>query len=123
MGRLARRSSNSWRDGRTGAESLGVDAIWRRAHRHKADTQITHEGGGAADLKIAVGRQVDLLKRLNDQSPRCVEINIGLHPSLRQAVVSVSVPVRKRFEESTRLFRKGMLAAITGSVYPPDFPR
>ena len=116
MRRPTRRSSNAWGNGRTGAENLGVDAIWRDAQRCKAGSQIAHEGRRSADIEIAIARQIKLLKHSHIQASGSVEIDIGPILGIGRAVANVAVAVGKRFEQSTRLLGKRMFAAVTGSV-------
>src|SRR5882724_11479108 len=116
MRRPARRSSNAWRNGWAGAEHLGVDVIRRDAQGCKACSQIAHEGGGSADIEIAIARQVELLNRSHIQVPRCIEIHIGPILGIGRAVANVAVAAGKRCEQSTSLLGKRMFAAVTGSV-------
>ena len=116
MRRPAPRSSNPWGNGQTGAERLGVDAIRHDAQGFKPGSQVTHEGGGSADIEIAIARQVKLLKRSHIQPPRRIEINIGPILGIGRAVANVTAAVGKRFEQSTRLLGKRMFAPVTGSV-------
>ena len=116
MRRPARRSSNAWRNGWAGAEHLGVDVIRRDAQGCKACSQIAHEGGGSADIEIAIARQVELLNRSHIQAPRCIEIHIGPIVGVGRAVANAAVAAGKRCEQSTGLLGKRMFAAVTGSV-------
>src|ERR1700738_4125948 len=123
MRRRTRRSSNAWRNGRTRAKHLGVDAIWRDTQRCKAGTQIAHEGRRSADVEITIAWQVKLLKYSRIQAPWSVEINIGPILRIGRTVANVSVVIDKRLEQPTRFLGKRMFAAATGAVKPPDFPR
>ena len=116
MRRPARRSSNAWRIRWTGAEHLGVDVIPRDARGCKAGSQIAHEGGGSADIEIAIARQVQFLKHPHIQASRSVEINIGPILRIGRAVANVAVAMGKRLEQSARILGKWMFAAVTGSV-------
>jgi hypothetical protein len=85
-----------------------VDAIWHDAQGFKPGSQIAHEGGGSADIEIAIARQVEFLKQPHIQATRCVEINIGSILAIGRAVANVAVVVGQRIEQPTRLLRKGM---------------
>jgi hypothetical protein len=60
MRRLTGRSGNAWRQGGTGAEYLGVDAIVGDAGGHKACRLIAHETRWSADVEITISRQAEL---------------------------------------------------------------
>ena len=122
MRRPARRSSNAWRNGRTSAEHLGVNAIPRNAQGRKAGSEIAHEGRRSANIEITIAWQIKPLKHAHIEVTKIVEINIGPILGIGRAVANVAVAVGQRFEQSTRLPGKRMLAAVTGSVQPSDFP-
>src|ERR1700690_3099726 len=116
MRRSRRRSSDARGNGRTGAENLGVDTVWRDAQRCKAGSQVAHEARRSADIEITITRQIKLLKHSRIQAPGSVEIDIGPILGIGRAIANVAVPLGKRFEQSTRFLGKRMFAAVTGSV-------
>jgi hypothetical protein len=109
-----RPSSNAGGSRGTGAELLGVNAIWRNAQGCKAGSQIAHKGRRSADIEITIAWQVKLLERSHIQAPRSAEINIGPILGIGRAVANVAVVVGKRFEQSTGLLGKRTFAAVTG---------
>src|SRR6202011_1673949 len=82
-------------------------------------------------------RHPKFLDRTRVQAPGSVEIDTRPVPRTRRAVadvavaVAVAVPVAvavagavgQSLEEGARLCRKRMLAAVAGTVDPPDLPR
>ncbi len=80
MRRPARRSSDARRNGRTGAEHLGVNAISRNAQGCKAGSQIAHEGRRSANVEITIARQIKLLERTRIQMTRIVEVDDWADP-------------------------------------------
>src|SRR3954468_23908357 len=112
----ARRSSNAWRNGRTGAEHLGVNAIPRNAHACKAGSEIAHEGRRSADVEITIAWQIKPLEHSHIEMTRIVEINIGPILGIGRAVANVAVAVGKRCEQAARFLGKRMFAAAAGSV-------
>src|ERR1700716_939624 len=119
MRRPTRLSCNTWGNGRTGTENLGVDAIRRDAQLLEPGSQIAHEARRSADVEIASARQVEFIEDSRVQMPRRVEINVGPILRIRRAVADVCVVVGKCFEQSAHLLGKRMFAAVTGSVQPP----
>src|SRR4051794_22106491 len=113
---LPRSGRNTRGNGRTGSENLGVNAIRRDAQLFKPGSQIAHEGGGAADVEIAIARQVELTKDSRIQMPRRVEINVDPILRIRRAVANMAMMVGKCFEQSACFLGKRMFAAVTGSV-------
>src|SRR5436190_10139026 len=122
MRRLARRGRNPWSDGRAGSEQLGVDLSRRDTHCSETGGQVAHEIRRAANVKITIARQVKFLECLHVEPPSSVEIDIESIPRVGRAVANIAMVVGKRVEQPTRLFGKGMFAAIARSVEPPDFP-
>ena len=103
--------------------SLGVDLRRCDAQCGEAGSQVAHECRRPADVKITIARQVKFLERLHVEAPGSVEIDIGTILGVGRAIANVAMVVGKRLKQSTRLFGKGMFAAVTRSVQPPDFPR
>jgi hypothetical protein len=116
MWRPARRSSDAWRNGRTGAEHLRVNAIPRNAQGCEAGSEIAHEGRRTANIEITIAWQIKPLEHSHIQVTRIVEINIGPILGIGRAVANVAVAVGKRCEQAARLLGKGMFSAATGSV-------
>src|SRR3954465_9946230 len=112
----ARRCSDAWRNGRTGAEHLGVNAIPRNAQGCKAGREIAHESRRSADVEITIAWQIKPLEHSHIEMTRIVEINIGPILGIGRTVANVAVAVAKRCEQATRLVGKGMFTAAAGSV-------
>ena len=89
----------------------------------EADGQIAHEGGRSAHVEVGIARHVQLAKHTHVQASGSVEIQAWAILGIGRAVANVAVAVGQGFEEGTRLLGKSMLAAIAGSMEPPDFPR
>src|SRR6516225_1992462 len=121
--RRTRRRREARGDGRTWAENLGVNASCSDAPGRKAGSQIIHEGGRSADVEIAVARHAQFLQNAHVHASGSVEIYANSILGSGRAVANVTVTTSQSFEQGLRLLGKCMLAAVAGSMYPPDIPR
>src|SRR6516165_3163992 len=120
--RRTRRGCEARGDGRTWAENLGVNATCSDAPGRKTGAQIVHEGGRSADVDIAVAPHAQFLENACVQASGSVEIYAKSILRTGRAIANVTVTTGQSFEQSLRLLGKCMLAAVAGSMYPPDIP-
>ena len=105
---------------RARAEILGVQAVTGDPPAGKAVDETAHKRGRAADVEVRSGRDAYFLEHRHANVPDLVEILNRPIGWLWRAVTNMAVASGQGLEEFAHLRRKWMLAAVTGTVNPPN---
>ena len=101
-------------------EILGVEAVTGDPPACKAVDETAHKRGWAADVEIRIGRNAHFLERVYPHASHPVEIDIRPIGWLWRTVTNVAAASGQGLEELAHLRRKWMLAAVAGTVKPPN---
>src|SRR6516165_10704449 len=101
-------------------EILGVQAVAGDLPACKAVDETAHERGWTADVEVRIGRDAHFLEHLRAHASYAVKIDSGPIGWLWRTVTNVAAASRQGFEELAHLRRKWMLAAVAGTVNPPN---
>jgi hypothetical protein len=97
-----------------------VEAARGHAPACKAVDEITHKRDWTADVEVRIGWDAHFLEHLHTYAPHAVEIDSRPVSWLWCAATNVTAASGQGVEEITHVRRKWMLAAVTGSMNPPN---
>src|SRR6516225_9292628 len=101
-------------------EILGVQAVAGDPPAGKTIDQTAHKRSWTADVEIRIGRDAYFLEHLRAHVPHPVEIDSRAISWLWRTVTNVAAASGQGLEELAHLHRKWMLAAVAGTVNPPN---
>src|SRR5215472_13045215 len=104
----------------TRPEILGVQAVTGDPTGCKAVDETVHKRGWPADVKVRIGRDTEFLEHLHAHAPHSVEIDSRPIGWLWHTVTNMAAASGQGLEELAHLRRKWMLAAVAGTVNPPN---
>ena len=100
-------------------EILGVQAVTGDPPACKAVDETAHKRGWTADVEVRIGRDAHFLEPVT-HAPHPIEIDSRPIGWLWRTVANVAAASGQGLEELAHLRRKWMLAAIAGTVNPPN---
>ena len=101
-------------------EILGVQAVTGDPPACKAVDEIAHKRGWTADVEVRIRRDPYFLEHGHRHAPYPVEIDIRPIGWLWRTVTNLAAASGQGLEEIAHLSRKWMLAAVAGTVNPPN---
>src|SRR5262249_34659099 len=113
-------SGDAWGLRQARPEILGVQAVTGDPPACKTVDETAHERGWTADIEDRIGRDTNFLEPMQPHAPDPVKIDSQLIGWLGRTVTNVAAASGQGREELAHLRRKWMLAAVTGTVNPPD---
>ncbi len=99
-----------------------MDPSARHPPAHEAGGQVSHEACRAAQVEIGIPRHAQFGEYRSADAISGVEINAEPVAALRRTVADVTMSPVQQFESLRYLLGKGVLAAVAGSMQPPDLP-
>jgi hypothetical protein len=101
-------------------EILGVQAVTGDPPACKAVDETAHKRGWTADVEVRIGRDAHFLEPVHAHAPHPIEIDSRPIGWLWRTVANVAAASGQGLEELAHLRRKWMLAAVAGTVNPPN---
>src|SRR6516162_1039818 len=101
-------------------EILGVQAVTGDRPACKTIDETAHKGGWTADVEVRIGRDTNFLEHVRAHAPDPVEIDSRPIGWLWRTVTNLAAASGQGLEELAHLRRKWMLAAVAGTVNPPN---
>jgi hypothetical protein len=120
MRRPRRDRGNARRHRLARPEILGVQAVTGDLPACKAVDETAHKRGWTADVEVCIGRDAHFLEHVHAHTPHPVEIDSRPIGRLWRTVTNVAAASGQGLEELAHLCRKWMLAAVAGTVNPPN---
>src|SRR6516162_10819713 len=101
-------------------EILGVQAVTCNPPACKAADETAHKRGWTTDVEVRIAANAHFLEHLHAHAPHPVEIDSRPIGWLWRTVTNVAAARGQDHEELAHLRRKWMLAAVAGTVNPPN---
>ena len=101
-------------------EILGAEAVKGDAPAREIGDEAAHKRRRAANVEVGIWRDPHFPEYVHPHAPHPVEIDIRPIGRLWRTVTNVAAASGQRFEELAHLRRKWMLAAVAGTVNPPN---
>ena|SRR5271156_44095 len=100
-----------------------MDALGGDPPGRKVADEIIDKARRPAEIKVGIARHAQASQHVDAEASGSVEIDGRTVLGTRRTVTNVAVAVGESFEEGSRLNGKRVLAAVAGSVNPPNLPR
>src|SRR6516162_3288322 len=120
MRRPLRGRGHAWGLRRARSEILGVEAGRGHAPAREIGDETVHKLSRTANVKLRVAWDAQFVEQVHAHAPDPVEIDRGPIGRLWRTVTNVAAGSGQGLEELAHLRRKWMLAAVAGTVNPPN---